>query len=169
MFTLRSFTPWKTKSTSVELTPSLPPEELERRESSLNARIAAFETLMRQQSEDSGVVVRQESSNPAQLEQTADELANIADALEARERKIAELTANLRTREKALLEKKRELETQESRLARERAEARQTGLRLLAAQAEIDEKERLFEERSHRTLETIRLQRDELKKMREAA
>ncbi|MBP5621870.1 MAG: hypothetical protein J6X44_07635 [Thermoguttaceae bacterium] len=154
---------------NVETAPSSPDEDIDRRESVLNARIAEFEKLMRQQAEDSGRDVRVEATNASQLEQTADELEKVADALEAREKKMAELAANLRTRENALLEKTRDLETLGAQLARKQAEAQQISLRLLAAQEEMNEKERLFEERSHRALETIKVQKDELKKLREAA
>ncbi len=154
---------------SVETAQSSADEELDRRESVLNARIAAFEKLMRQQAEDSARDVRLAATNASQIEQTADELEKVADALEAREKKMAELAANLRTRENALLEKTRDLETLGAQLARKQAEAQQISLRLLSAQEEMSEKERLFEERSHRALEIIKLQKDELKKLREAA
>ena len=149
-------------------------EELNRRESVLNARIAAFEAAMRQQAEDEGRLVRgcgdaNVVDAKLQLEQTADELSKVADALEAREKKMAELAANLKSRENALSEKSRNVEALEAQLAKKRTEAQQIGLRLLAAQEEIDEKERLFEERSQKTLETIKLQKDELNELRKAA
>ena len=99
----------------------------------------------------------------------ADELARIADALEAREKKIAELAANLREREVALERKTRALQVREEELDRKRAENERFSLRLAAAQEEFDAQERLFDERSRQTLETIRRQKEELCRLGKAA
>lgn len=165
--------------TTAEARPTLVPteydkraNELDRRESVLNARLAAFEAAQRRAAEMNGSGVRNPNGAAIDVE-TVDknllELQTIAEKLEARERKIAELAASLRERETALAQRRRTLDAQERELEKKRAEAESLGLRLVAARQEIDEKERLFEERSQRTLETIRLQAQSLHELRKAA
>ena len=88
-------------------------EALDHSESAFNARVASFEALMRRQAEDA---LANAAADPAH----ADELARIADALEAREKKLAELAANLREREVALERKARALQAREEELDRKR-------------------------------------------------
>ena len=137
-------------------------EALDHSESAFNARVASFEALMRRQAEDA---LANAAADPAH----ADELARIADALEAREKKIAELAANLREREVALERKTRALQAREEELDRKRAENERFSLRLAAAKQEFDAQERLFDERSRQTLETIRRRKEELCRLDKAA
>lgn len=139
-------------------------EALDHCESAFNARVASFEALMRRQAEDALA----NAAAGADAEH-ADELARIADALEAREKKIAELAANLREREVALERKTRALQVREEELDRKRAENERFSLRLAAAKQEFDAQERLFDERSRQTLETIRRQKEELCRLDKAA
>ncbi len=137
-------------------------EALDHCESAFNARVASFEALMRRQAEDA---LANAAADPAH----ADELARIADALEAREKKLAELAANLREREVALERKTRALQAREEELDRKRAENERFSLRLAAAKQEFDAQERLFDERSRQTLETIRRRKEELCRLDKAA
>ena len=139
-------------------------EALDHCESAFNARVASFEALMRRQAEDALA-----NAGAGADAEHADELARIADALEAREKKIAELAANLREREVALERKTRALQVREEELDRKRAENERFSLRLAAAQEEFDAQERLFDERSRQTLETIRRQKEELCRLGKAA
>ena len=59
-------------------------EALDHSESAFNARVASFEALMRRQAEDALA-----NAGAGADAEHADELARIADALEAREKKIA--------------------------------------------------------------------------------
>ena len=117
---------------------------------------------MRRQAEDA-------LANAAADPDHADELARIADALEAREKKLAALAANLREREVALERKTRALQAREEELDRKRAENERFSLRLAAAKQEFDAQERLFDERSRQTLETIRRRKEELCRLDKAA
>ena len=105
-------------------------EALDHSESAFNARVASFEALMRRQAEDA---LANAAADPAH----ADELARIADALEAREKKLSE--------------------------------NERFSLRLAAAKQEFDAQERLFDERSRQTLETIRRRKEELCRLDKAA
>lgn len=164
----------KNASAKVEL----PPEndatadkerDFDRREATLNARIAAFEALVRRQAERAEIDSQSAQSSSKELEDKLAELEEIAARLEEREGKLAKLTADLRERENALAQKTRALNAQEEDLAKRRAEAEKFGMRLLAAREEIDEKERIFEERSRQTLDAIRRQKEVLQQLRKAA
>ena len=137
-------------------------DDLDRRESVLNARVAALESLMRSRDDANVVSARAEANDLT-------EFNKIADALEVRERKLAELAGDLRERELALEQRRQEFHAQETELARKKEEVERVELRLIEIQEELDEKERIFESRSTRTLETIRLQKEELQQLRKAA
>lgn len=105
-------------------------EELDRRESALNARIAALETVVR---------------------------LNSADAVRDRERaqKLDALEAECARRAS-------ELDLREAETRRLRDETESAARRLLEVKEALDDKERIFEERSRRALDAIRRQKDEL-------
>lgn len=161
------------KAASVPTSRSCGPQdreaELARRESMLNARLAAFEAAQRRQAELTTNGVRSSEPLPTDLDAQLAELQEIAEKLESREKKIAELAADLRERETALTQRRRALDAQEREIDKKRAEAERISLRLVAVQQEIDAKERLFEERSQRALDTIMRQKESLQQLRKAA
>lgn len=146
-------------------------EELDRRESVLNARLAAFESALRLRAEEEEAAEKSAAANPnaGEINEKIVELNSIAEALEAREKKLAAMAANLRERESELTRRSQTLNDKEKELEQKREEARLFGARLLTLQKELDEKERLFEERSLKTLETIRRQTNQLQALRKAA
>ncbi len=105
-------------------------EELDRRESVLNARIAALETVVR---------------------------LNSADAVRDRER-----SQKLDALEAECVKRANALDVREAETRRLRDETETAARRLLEVKEALDEKERQFEERSRRALDSIRRQKDEL-------
>ncbi|MBQ9875381.1 MAG: hypothetical protein IJM30_13080 [Thermoguttaceae bacterium] len=127
--------------------------ELDRRESVLNARIARFEAIMRSRAEDLGISTRAGASS--ELAKRAAEFEKIADAMDARERKLAEMAASIRA--------------QALELEQKRAETEQMILRIAEVREELDQKERMFDERSRRALEALRSRVEEAREASKAA
>jgi uncharacterized protein (DUF3084 family) len=137
--------------------------QLEFREASLKAREDELDF------KESALSARE--AKAAQYEVTLSacdkELARKSAAMDLREDEYARQTVAFQNQRDEISQRSAALNAREAELRRRHVESDAAAMRLLETQGQLDEKERLFEERSRKALDSIRRQKQLLSQMRE--
>lgn len=144
--------------------------ELDARQSQLDLREASFKAREDELAfKESALSAREAKASQyeATLAARDKELARKSAAMDLREDEYARQTAAFQTQRDEISQRSAALNVREAELRRRRVESDAAAMRLLETQGQLDEKERLFEERSRKALDSIRRQKQLLSQMRE--
>ena len=144
--------------------------ELDARQSQIELREASFKAREDELAfKESAIFAREAKASQYEeaLAARDKELARKSAAMDLREDECARQNAAFQNQRDEISQLSAALNAREAELRRRRVESDAAAMRLLETQGQLDEKERLFEERSRKALDSIRRQKQLLCQMRE--